>query len=993
LIRYIKYWCIYWLTSLFVSIYSLKAQPNQLSLSWQEKTEAGYTYKYVPADPIQLRVYTLKNGLTIYLTPNRTEPRIFAAVTVRAGSKNDPATHTGLAHYLEHMLFKGTDRFGTLDYNREKIELDKIYQLYETYNQTTDPEKRKAIYRQIDSVSAVAARYAIPNEYDKMTALMGANNTNAFTTEEQTCYYTDIPANQLHRWIKLEAERFRLFCPRLFHTELEAVYEEKNIAIDKDSEQVNDSLMQGLFPNHTYGTQTTIGTVEHLKNPSLHKIEVFFNTYYVANNMAIILSGDLDPNTTIAALDSGFGSWPSRPVPEFRVPMLPPIQRPVVKTVIGPDPESVVFGYRFPGAGHKDIRILRVVDMLLSNSTAGLIDLNLVQQQKLLLAGSLVREMRDYSYHQFFGVPSKGQSLEKVRILIQEQIRKLAEGEFTDQDIQAVVRNWKINQLESWQRNENRVFEIATMFTQKLDWATMVQESNLMLQITRADIINFVKKYYTDNNYVVVYKKVGQRPKSEKITKPPITPVATNADTQSLFIQQFKEIATNPIEPRFMDFNTDIGHHKITARTFKGAVPVQIPLYRVSNTENDLFKLTIEIQIGSRHHKWMGLMPIYLPFVSIADMTAGQIARQFYRLGCTYTLNVTSQKTQFHLSGLNESLPEAVNLLLRLLKTGKADQAACRKMVQSILKDRSDQKLSREAILQRLKAYARYGAYNTYTDILSAAELEKLHAAELNLFLSQLLSYPFEIMYYGPASAAVLDSLFFSWLPDSAFLLPPQRPNYQIQDFNENEVFFVDHEMVQAELFWQSKPIAFKEALIPIIELYNEYFNGGMGSIVFQTLRESRALAYSANSFLALPTRSQEPIFNTGYMGTQADKFREAVDGMLELWQKLPYSPSGWQIACQSLQNRIATERILRDDIFLVYQWCKEIGITGDWRKNIYTAAQSLTFDELQTFHAQQLQKLPFRLCVLGSKKRLSLQEMSRYGKVRELKLTEIFGY
>src|SRR5699024_10216918 len=156
----------------------------------------------------------------------------------KAGSKTDPANHTVLAHYLEHMLFKGTDQFGSLDWDKEKSLLDEIEGLYEKYNSTTDEDERKAIYKEIEQVSGEAAKYAIGNEYDKMMSGMGAQGTNAFTSVEETVYTEDIPSNVIDKYLTVQSERFRHPVFRLFHTELEAVYEEKNRSLDSDGSKV-----------------------------------------------------------------------------------------------------------------------------------------------------------------------------------------------------------------------------------------------------------------------------------------------------------------------------------------------------------------------------------------------------------------------------------------------------------------------------------------------------------------------------------------------------------------------------------------------------------------------------------------------------------------------------------------------------------------------------------------------------------------------------------
>ena len=251
--------------------------------------DGKYAYESVKGDPLNARIYTLDNGLKVYMSVTKMEPRIQTYIGVKAGSKSDPADATGLAHYLEHMLFKGTDKYGSLDYEKEKPLLDQIQALYEKYRQTTDEAERKKIYAEIDRVSGEAAKFAIANEYDKMLAAIGAQGTNAFTSYEQTGYVNNIPSNQLEKWLIIEGERFRNPVMRIFHTELEAVYEEKNRSLDNDYRAMYTALFQGLFQKHNYGKQTTIGTIDHLKNPSIVKIRNYYNQYYVPNNMAICL--------------------------------------------------------------------------------------------------------------------------------------------------------------------------------------------------------------------------------------------------------------------------------------------------------------------------------------------------------------------------------------------------------------------------------------------------------------------------------------------------------------------------------------------------------------------------------------------------------------------------------------------------------------------------------------------------------------------------------
>jgi predicted Zn-dependent peptidase len=325
----------------------------------------------------------LSNGLTVLLSANHKEPRVAVRIAVRAGSNTDPKDHTGLAHYLEHLLFKGTDQYGSLDWAKEKPYLDKIDALYEQYNSTKDPAQRKLIYHRIDSVSGVASHYAIANEYDKLMTNIGAQGSNAHTSVEETVYEEDVPANAMDKFLAVQAERFRDPIFRLFHTELEAVYEEKNRGLDNDGSKVNEAMNAALFPTHNYGQQTTIGTIEHLKNPSLRAIRAYYHEFYVPNNMAVIMAGDFDPDILIKKIDQSFAYMQPKPVQLYNPAPEQDLTAPVVKEIFGPSAENVRIAYRTPADNTRDAVVLDLISSIVSNGKAGLFDLNLNKAQKL----------------------------------------------------------------------------------------------------------------------------------------------------------------------------------------------------------------------------------------------------------------------------------------------------------------------------------------------------------------------------------------------------------------------------------------------------------------------------------------------------------------------------------------------------------------------------------------------------------------------------------
>jgi len=610
---------------LFAATWSLA----QNDFQWKTATSNGYTYKYVTNDPAHARFYTLKNGLTVILSPSNKEPRIQAYIATKAGSKTDPSNHTGLAHYLEHMLFKGTDKFGSLDWAKEKPYIDEIEKLYEKYNSTKDEALRTNIYHQIDSVSNIAAKYAIANEYDKMMESMGAEGTNAFTSFEQTVYTEDIPSNVIDKYLAVQSERFRYPVFRLFHTELEAVYEEKNRSLDNDGSKVYETMFRLLFPNNNYGKQTTIGTIEDLKNPSLYEIRKYFNTYYVPNNMGIIMAGDFNPDEVIAKIDKAFSYMKPKPIPPYNPGKESPILKPLKADVYGPQPARLMMGYRFPGAKSDDARMLNLIGEILTNGSAGLIDLDLVKKQKLLGAYAFPYILNDYSVLVLGGNPIAGQSLEDVQKLLLQEIGKLKSGDFDENILTAIINNEKKSVLESTESYSDRADELMSNFTDETDWAKQVSYVKWLGTITKQDIINFANKYFADN-YAVIYKHQGDDKNVEKVEKPKITPVSVNRDAQSDFVKMVAAIPENPIQPVWLNYSKDI--QKATSGKY--------PVLAVKNKDNELFDLTYYLKTGTWSNKYLSTAVGYLEFLGTKDKSAEEFSKEFYSLASSFNLYI-----------------------------------------------------------------------------------------------------------------------------------------------------------------------------------------------------------------------------------------------------------------------------------------------------------------------------------------------------------------
>lgn len=955
----------------------------QNQFQWKEASSGGYTYKYVTNDPAKARFYTLKNGLTVILSPTNKDPRIQAYVAIKAGSKTDPATNTGLAHYLEHMLFKGTDKYGSLDWSKEKVELEKIDALYEQYNSTKDEVQRKAIYKKIDSVSGVAAKYAIANEYDKMMSAMGAQGTNAFTSFEQTVYTDDIPSASLDKYLAVQAERFRNPVLRIFHTELEAVYEEKNRTLDNDGRKVSETLFSNLFQKHNYGLQTTIGTVEHLKNPSLIEIRKYFNKYYVPNNMGIILSGDFNPDEVIAKVDKAFSYMQPKPFDKYTFQPEDAITAPIVKEIIGPDAENLTIGYRLPGNKDKDALLADLVGQILTNGRAGLLDLNLVKKQKLLRASAFTYSLIDYGILYLSAAPTSGQSLEDVKALVLNEIENLKKGNFDDQLITSIINNIKKNKIYETEKYVDRASVLMDAFTSELDWRDQVAYVNDLSKIKKEDIVAFANKYFGDN-YVAILKRKGESPATVKIEKPSITPVETNADKQSAFVKMIDEMPATAAKPVFLDYKKDIQKSKL------GKAEV---LY-VQNKDNDIFRLSYRYKIGSLNDKKQSLASQYIQFLGTDKMTAEEISKAFYKIACSFNVSTGEEYTTVNIEGLQENFENAVKLYEEVVNNVKADEKALAALKARLNKARKDAKANKGAILQGLTSYALYGSENKFNNVLTNEELNAVTAQELVDRIKNLNNYEQTVIYYGPAPIYNFVSQLktLHQVPANFAVAAPAK-TFKQEVPAKNQVLFADYDMVQAETRWIRNTETYNPEKTTMVNVFNNYFGGGMGSLVFQTIRESKALAYSTYGYYVQPQKKDQDYYLLGYVGSQADKFNDATVAMNELLTKMPELPKNLELAKNQVKKDIQTERITQDGIIYNYLNAKNLGLNDDIRKKVYETVDKITMADVKKFHQNYFSGKPYTYAIVASEKRVSMDDMKKLGEVKKLSLEEIFGY
>lgn len=948
-----------------------------LDFNLKDENSSGNTHS-----SMQVIEHTLENGLTVYLSPNHEEPRFYAEIITRAGSKHDPNTNTGLAHYLEHLLFKGTSSFGTIDYEKEKVLLDEITQLYETRSKETNETKRGEIYEKINEVSAKAASLAIPNEMDRAYSDMGGKGINAHTWHEETVYKVDLPGNRLEHWAKIESERFANPVFRLFHTELETVYEEKNRSIDNKDRLLHREVNNLLFKVHPYGQQPTLGSIEHLKNPSIKAIEEFYAKHYVPENMAICISGDIDPEKVITLIKERFSSWenqgPLRPEPKWVETGLQGREFVQVQYL---GEEQLLLAFRTAPRHHEDYHALRLMDMILDNSVAGLINLNLVEKQAVRGAGCFPQNYNDHGVQFFYGVPKDGQTLEEVEKLILAEIEKVKKGEFEDWILPAVVNDFKKKRKIDLESNAKRVEMMRDTFLSFVDWQTTEREIDELEKLTKQDVVRVAERYF-GADYVAGFR-IDKQHELPSIEKPKIDPLKIDPDKESPFMREVHGLPFDPFEPKFVEENKDFTVLEVAEG---------IRLIHAQNPLNDLFSLEVRMQEGYRHQAILPYAKRMLNRSGAREVSAEDLKIEWYKLGTSFSFGVLDQLSSFGLNGLDENLEPSLELARNLLQAPSISSEKWEESKKIILSERDDEQKDPRALSNALAHFHRYGEKSRFVNRPTDAELNATTVEGLSETLSNLLKTERTILYYGPRSPAeILGTIKDGFLSEA-----PTRPSEPVEPNRslapiKSQVYFLQKEMAQAQVRLEFAVGVYDENKTPAGQLFNEYFGGGMAGLVFQELREARALAYSAWAHFFNPTRPNEENILIGAIGCQADKTIDAVNAFMGLLEDMPINENRWESAHASILSTYRTNPIgYRSTPSFVYD-VRTLGLEMDPRKKRYEALRSAQIKLLTDFYNEEIKPKAKLLSIVGDSGKIDLEKLSEIGPITKVKAEDLF--
>ena len=950
----------------------------------------GYHYKYVTNDPYNGREYTLKNGLKVFLSRIPVQPRISFKLVVRAGQADSPPEATGLAHYLEHMLFKGNDKIGTLDFAREKVLLDRIEKLFEDRRKPSDPKQKEKIYAEIDRLSGQAAKFAAAGEYSQLIASIGGSGLNAFTASDMTVYVVSIPAQELPKLLQLEAERLRNPVMRLFHTELEAVYEEFNRGMDNDGRLMYEAVNARLFAPHPYSWVPFIGKPEHLKNPSITEITAFLKKYYVPSNMAVLLAGDLDYDRTIQLVDRYFSTLPAAPAPKRQLAKAGPLTADQRVTVSSPKSESIRIGFRI-GPGRRNELLGTLLADLLSNGSTGLMDSDLVRSQKVLSAGAGLSDLRDYSIFQLSGRPKAGQSLDQLAALLLDELRKVREGQFSEELLKALILNYRKGLVEARENPESALWIYLDAFVKECDYAENLRIVDDLEKIGKKEIMEFAG---TLGHYVRADKVTGKADESGKVPKPKITPVEVNSGKHSAYGKAFLKQPPAPLPPLdVIDFKKDFSILPMNNATlFYSNKP--------SPVNDTLFTLQIFVKAGSDHDPLLPLALDYLEYLGTRKYGAQELRWEYFKDAMDFSFSCGDDRSSLNLSGFASRMDRALELADHFLKDLKPDEAAWKAYVGRVLKSRADAKKNQQANFRALNTFAAYGPDPKnnpllFGNSLGEKELRAITAEQVVSLVKRTFSQPRIYAYVGPEKAEVLKKRLERLTPPAAASPEPEEREFKQLPTEKPRVFLLDYDSAQFLVGIRTRAAKFSPdpERMAKVSLFNLYFGaGGLDDVVFQEIRESRSLAYSAYAVYQYASEKDRYDIIFGFVGTQPDKFFDAADQMLALFRNMPLYPGKIEQARAKLLKNLSASKTYGNLVGIWFR-SEKTGIKRDLKPEIFAALQKLTPQQIADFASSELAKRPYDLFVVGPINRLDRKKLEKYGQIQIVTREQVFGY
>ena len=935
---------------------------------------------------LKVKEYRLENGLTVWLNEDHSQPKVFGAVVVKAGAKDCP--DTGIAHYFEHMMFKGTDRIGTLDYESEKVLLDSIAMKYDELAMTEDTAARARLQKEINELSIRSSEYVIPNEFNRLINRFGGSGLNAATSYDATIYFNTFSPQYMVQWAEINSERLINPVFRLFQSELETVYEEKNMYGDFIGGQVMDTLMARYFGPHPYA-YPIIGSTKNLKNPRLTEMHKFFEDYYVASNMALILSGDFDAQQVMPILEKAFSRIRSGNAPKQEKVMLPPFNGRETMKVKFPIPfiKAMGLGFRGVSANHEDQVALNIAVNLLNNANGtGYLD-KLMVEHKLMGALAINESMNEAGILAVAIMPKLLiQSYSSAEKMVWDEINRVKNGDFSDEMFNSLKLEQKRQYASSLENIDSRATVMMNLFSQGKSWNDYLNEVARIESITKEDVVRVAQKYFS-NNYLCVTKSTGKYPK-DNLPKPAFSPVVPrNADASSSYAKQLEKIPEQQVAPRIIDFEKDVKTSKLT--------PL-VTLYTTPNPLNDIFTLNISYGIGALEQPELMQLTNYLQLLGTESLSFEQFRSRLQSIGSTLAFDVTPDAFVMKVTGFDNHIDETMELVGDFIRHAKADDKKLRQIV-------DDAKVSEKAffksgdnVASALLEQVKYGDQSRYLRKLSLSQIKKLKGKDLLAVYGKVRSVQCDLHYCGTLPVEKVIGTIRQHLPLERTTVASNSPYYrELKQYDRPTVFFIDMpDMAQSIVYGYVKgdPVDDK-ASRHASQLFSVYFGGDMSSLMFQEIREFRSFAYRTSGRYQLPNHAHKGTAGsfTAMLSTQSDKTLDALGVLDSLIREMPLKPERMEAVKQTLVNRINNDYPPFRNLSEKVASARMEGFDHDPAEEFLRDIATMDMQDISRFYQEQISGRPVVYVITGNRKHIDMKKLAEYGTIIKVKKKEIY--
>ena len=934
-----------------------------------------------------LTEYKLDNGLTVMLWEDHDQPDVTGYVVVRAGAVDEPAEYTGLAHYLEHMLFKGTQKIGALDWEAEKPIYDSIIALYDQYCETTDPEQREKLATQINECSMREAKVSSTEDFFNLLDLIGAEGVNAFTSFDVTAYHNSFPEAEMYRWLTIFSDRLIDPVFRTFQAELENVFEEYNMYANNPSSQASKQLMQDIYKGSPY-ERDVIGHPEHLKNPRLSKLIEFYNTWYVPNNMALILVGDFDAEAAKPMIAETFSRLQPKELPAR--PSYPEVQLTGSKHYnLGYSPQ---IAWVYPGvkANDPDHVVLEFVCNFLSNGQTGLLD-KITIDGEVQYAGVGLDARRNTGRIIIQAVPyydANQQMFESDKAtekIVMKEIDKIKAGEISDEMIASLKRMYAQSYKVANESSESKMNWLLSAFMYDMPLEQVLNANDHIQALTKEEIVRVAKKYFSQDHMTISFDEATKTNKAKTLPKPNIKPLEPVKDAKTAYAEAFKKLPKGQLKQTFNNFN-DVQ---------VSSLGENITLHYTPNTKNDVFSLTLRYGVGEHE---MPLLPYAAALMNNAGImgnpaTEGKdFAQQMAELGGDVSYGCNDSYFYISISGEDGNMNKIMNLVSRQLLMPYLEK----KQLDAIKGSEFFTRLSRQkrTAVQKsaLMQYALYGDKSAYLDEVPFADIWGMGLPQVQSLLSSARTYALNVFYCGTLTPEQL----VAELPLTEGMRPSNSPFIQEKKtYEKPTVFFLPNSDVQqADLYFYINGQPYDIASDVYSDAFNQYFSGGFSGIVLNEIRTKRSMAYTAYGVNQTPSLTGKNTNFIGYVGTQSDKVVDAINVYMDLLTTMPADTTRMEAIRAALKQAAQTAKPSMRGKASTFEAWKRLGYNDDPAKVNAEKIDNLTYEQIEAFYKENIQGKPITIILMGDPKKIDLKAIqTKMGcKVTKLSPARLFN-